>query len=79
MNEYKASNGVAFFDAHTEPKPWHDAKEGEVWELTFGGNADAHAWFVNGYYFQSTKTLTNVDRRSSRITSARRIWPEGVS
>lgn len=28
-----------FFDAHPEPKPWHAAAEGEVWELSFNSAA----------------------------------------
>ncbi|MBO3663702.1 hypothetical protein [Microbacterium stercoris] len=27
----------AFFEAHPEPKPWHDAKPGELWAITFHG------------------------------------------
>jgi hypothetical protein len=27
----------AYFAAHPQPKPWHAAKPGEVWELTFDG------------------------------------------
>ena len=64
----------AYFDAHPEPKPWHDAQEGEVWELTY--RAGAHAWFVNGYYFQSTKTRIGVRKDDADIVSGRRIWPE---
>ena len=64
----------AYFAAHPESKPWHDAKEGEVWELTF--RAGAHAWFVNGDYFQSTKTLTNIRKDDAHIVSGRRIYPE---
>lgn len=29
--EYRAAR--AYFDAHPEPKPWHDAKPKEVWEF----------------------------------------------
>jgi hypothetical protein len=68
----------AFFDAHPEPKPaWHDAVEGEVWILLFPNSA--HAWFVNGNYFQSTKTLTNIAKADPGITAARRIYPEDAS
>lgn len=81
----------AYFDAHPEPKPWHDAKPGETWLLTVSSLALTGA------------TLTfNVigveDRRPSRfarpqisgeqmeypvdspdITAGRRIWPEDAS
>lgn len=63
----------AYFDAHPEPKPWHDAAEGEVWEIEF--KAGKHAWFVNGAYFQSTKTLTNIYKTDPDILSAHRIYP----
>ncbi|MFT4281222.1 hypothetical protein [Microbacterium sp.] len=29
----------AYFDAHPEPKPWHDPKPGEVWLLTIDGES----------------------------------------
>lgn len=64
----------AYFDAHPEPKPWHDAAEGEVWILMFPNTP--HAWFVNGDYFQSTKTLTNIAKTDPGITAGRRIYPE---
>ncbi|WP_295851290.1 hypothetical protein [uncultured Microbacterium sp.] len=67
----------AYFDAHPEPKPWHDAVEGEVWILMFSNSA--HAWIVNGDYFQSAKTLTNIAKTDTGIISARRIYPEGES
>lgn len=65
----------AYFDAHPEPKPWHEAVEGEVWELEF--KAGAHAWFVNGAYFQSTKTLTNIRKDDPDILSGSKIYPQG--
>lgn len=64
----------AYFDAHPERKPWHEAKEGEVWLLTLPNSTQA--WFVNGAYFQSTKTLTNIALDYERITDGRRIWSE---
>jgi hypothetical protein len=72
--EQFAACAEAYFDAHPEPKPWHDAKPGEVWELTF--RAGSHAWFVNGDFFQSTQTLTTIYKNDPGILSARRIWPE---
>lgn len=64
----------AYFEAHPERKPWHEAKEGEVWLLMFPNSTQA--WFVNGAYFQSTKTLTNIAKTDPGITAGRRIWPE---
>ncbi|MDF2047103.1 hypothetical protein P2P98_13125 [Microbacterium sp. Kw_RZR3] len=65
-----------YFDAHPEPKPWHDAAEGEVWILMFANSS--HAWFVNGDYFQSTKTLTNIAKTDEGIIAGRCIFPEEV-
>lgn len=67
----------AYFDAHPEPKPWHDAVEGEVWILMFRNSS--HAWFVNGDYFQSAKTLTNIAKTDEGIIAGRRIFPEEVA
>lgn len=67
----------AYFDAHPEPKPWHDAAEGEVWVLMFP--LTSHVWFVNGDFFQNTKTLTNIAKTDPSIVSGRRIWPEDAS
>lgn len=62
----------AFFDAHPERKPWHDAKPGEVWAVTIDGVERAllveHEQFTDGnegWYFAEPE-----------ITAARRIWPE---
>lgn len=71
----------AFFDAHPESKPWHDAKPGDVWILTVDGAESA---------FHPSKSLdraftpvapetgrTAVGMDSFEITAGRRIWPEG--
>lgn len=69
-----AAAARAYLAAHPEPKPWHDAKPGEVWLLMFPKSTQA--WFVNGDYFQSVKTLTNIAKTDAGITAARRIFPE---
>lgn len=65
----------AYFDAHPERKPWHDAKEGEVWLVrptkAIGGGEypaifQAGAFRDHGGYWEAHD-----------ITDARRIWPEG--
>lgn len=71
----------AYFDAHPEPKPWHDAKPGDVWALTVDGEESA---------FYPSKSLdraftpvkpesgrTAVSFDSFEITAGRRIWPDG--
>lgn len=68
----------AYFDAHPEPKPWHDAKPGEVWVLTYGGQETAHVWTNRwaggGNAFVSDRAIIEAD--DPDITAARRIWPE---
>lgn len=68
-----------YFDAHPEPKPWEDAKPGDIWVLSVEGvesyAVHATAGFLGEVVFK-TIAGTNVNMRSSVITDARRIWPE---
>ena len=73
-DEQVVAAASAYFAAHPEQKPWHDSVEGEVWLLMFPNSTQA--WFVNGDYFQSVKTLTNINKTDPGITAGRRIWPE---
>lgn len=75
-NTTYADVAVEYFTAHpvTPPPAWHEAKEGEVWALTFGARKP-DSWFVNGAYFQNTRTFTNVRVTDDTITTAHRIWP----
>lgn len=73
--------GHAYFEAHPEPKPWEDAKVGEVWALTMDDGVE-HDVFIHedrtvggrggistgGAYF-------DIDDGAG-ITAGRRIWPE---
>jgi hypothetical protein len=83
-----AAAAVAYFDAHPEPKPWHEAKPGEVWLLTFTGfeTGGSSPWTVRPgrlstdpaefVYPQNGNTLALND---PEIVAARRIWPEDAS
>ncbi|WP_053386003.1 hypothetical protein [Leucobacter japonicus] len=68
---------VAFFAAHPEPKPWHDAKPGEVWEFTYvqmGGGDITRVFTVDSLkQFRNTNGV-RVDV-AYQVLSARRIWP----
>lgn len=67
----------AYFDAHPEPKPWHDAKPGEVWVLTVNG--EEYAWSIDTTYsdrFVYAGGDFNVPRDHPSITAGRCIWPE---
>lgn len=68
----------AYFEAHPERKPWHDAKEGEVWVLDLIASGEG-SWFVNYGYFQSTKSLVNRPLTDAAFRSGRRIFPEQKS
>lgn len=65
----------AYFDAH--PKPWHDAKPGEVWEIEVDGRTHharvGYGDFAHLFEFNEDTSMT---KRHSAITAGRRIWPE---
>lgn len=66
---------AAYEAAHPEPKPWHDAKPGEVWLLTVAHEEIPVLKDEDDFY--STKSGNRVIRyNSDEITSGRRIWPE---
>jgi len=74
----------AYFDAHPEPKPWHDAEVGEVWLLTVDGDempavvcADTVGTF-GGVKF-ATSLRGWFGRDASAITAGSRVWPEATS
>ena len=75
--EHTASPGPArrYFAAHPEPKPWEEAKAGEVWILTRYGAEEP--FFVTDGEFTSTDLAVATDLDDPRITDGRRIWPEG--
>lgn len=66
--------GHAYFDAHPEPKPWHDAKFGEVWLLRF--EADDNEFAAFQYGDGRWKAIEGGFPNADLITSGRRIWPE---
>ena len=86
--EHTASPGPAdrYFAAHPlpepEPKPWVDAKPGEVWALTYAGIEET-AWVADFTWgtpprFRQFKNLLNpIFTNDKHITAGRRIWPEG--
>ncbi|MEW1705984.1 hypothetical protein AB0230_01975 [Microbacterium sp. NPDC089190] len=74
----------AYFDAHPEPKPWHDAKPGEVWELTVEGATRTYASIAsegqNDVYVRFFPThevhAVTVGTKAPVISAGRRIFPE---
>lgn len=64
----------AYFAAHPEPKPWHDAKEGEVWIVT-----PSHSDGLSVEYptiFQAERFRDHGGSWDAEdLIDARRIWP----
>lgn len=68
---------VAYFEAHPEPKPWHDAKPGEVWEILLRGQflpPEAYA-IVDGKFRPVTLRQFWLDPADNKIETARRVYP----
>lgn len=70
----------AYFDAHPEPKPWHNALPGEVWVIT---TAESEEIAVRACIQNEKPTFeyianvaTKIGVTDEQITSGRRIWPE---
>lgn len=73
---YYARAARAYFDAHPEPKPWHDARFGEVWALTDEAGVTMPATFQAPGVWTSHGSMSSRVRDGMNITAARRIWPE---
>ena len=70
-----------YFDAHPEPepKPWENAKPGEVWALTIDGREEAVAVFSGARNDADCRYIpgaTHIESTNPAITAGRRIWPE---
>lgn len=66
-----------YVEAHPEPKPWHDAKRGEVWIVdthirTWGGEQPMFVSEDRKFHNSSWSLPVN----DPDVRSARRIWPE---
>ena len=71
---YVSETAGRYFAAHPEPKPWEEAKPGEVWVLTRWGTAEP--FLVTGGEFITADLAVIVDLDDDSITAGRRIWPE---
>lgn len=75
-----AEAGEAYFVAHPEPKPWHDAKEGEVWVVDTGDSEERPMivadYVEEGLVFNDAIYSAVYEVKSPEIQGARRIWPE---
>ena len=66
-----------YFDAHPEPKPWEEAKDGEVWVLEFTETSrytSGEAWVADDEEFWQGAIY--VMKCYLEIVAGRRIWPE---
>lgn len=64
----------AYFKEHPARKPWHDAKQGEVWELTVAlGHKIVVVVNGRGQFFSGEGTTWSID--TPMIKSATRIYP----
>lgn len=64
----------AYFDAHPEPKPWHEAKPGEAWLLTFNGlTRKPHLVSFDRKFVNDGGIVYDLDHH--RITAGYRIYP----
>ena len=68
-----------YFTAHPlpepEPKPWENAKEGDYWVLTIGGEPSLWHRGVRRLFWTDGERLSGTDLKDA--TAGRRIWPEG--
>ncbi|GGH33977.1 hypothetical protein [Microbacterium album] len=73
----------AYFDAHPEPKPWRDAKPGEVWVVTKDDTEGEFAAVVSDPVVTGRTSFDaaaiSFPVTDLRITAARRIWPGATS
>lgn len=77
VHDFEGEAARAYFAAHPEPKPWHDAQDGEVWLIDCAGTPKGgEPFIVHLGKFKSPTTTSLVAKNDPTITAARRIWPE---
>lgn len=85
VHDFEGLAARAYFDAHPEPKPaWHDAKPGEVWELTLEGEQPSAFYPSKSLNRCFTPVMpgtgtTAVPFDWHEITAGRRVWPADAS
>ena len=74
---YVSETARRYFAAHPEPKPrpWKEAKPGEVWEIGLLELGPSACLVTEGDFVEISKRF-EVAIGSSLIESGRRIWPE---
>lgn len=69
----------AYFAAHPEPKPWHDATDGQLWLIRFSDfpDVDVSALVKGGLFLYNDHCHEGVaPLNDSTIVAGRRVWPE---
>ena len=78
-DRHSHSSASRYFDAHPlpepEPKPWENAKEGDYWVLTIGGEPSLWHRGVRRLFWTDGERLSGTALKDA--TAGRRIWPEG--
>lgn len=64
-----------YFNAHPVPRPWEDAKPGEVWLVVL--DCEEQAVIADRFGTLSTHEESLNSPEFTRISAGRRIWPEG--
>ena len=72
---------LAYFEAHPAPKPWHDAKVNEAWELTVNGDTGPFVTRLtpSGAVHFVAGNGSEFVAESSDITAGRRIYTPEVT
>lgn len=65
----------AYFDAHPEPKPWHDAEEGDIWVLDLAASGES-PWHVVGQRFENVQNGAARPLNDKSFRAGYRIYPE---
>ena len=73
--QYASETAGRYFQAHPEPKPWEEAKVGEIWEIGLLELGPSACLVTEGDFVEISKRF-EVAIGSSLIESGRRIWPE---
>lgn len=73
-NFYNAAK--AYFNAHPEPKPWHDAKHREIWVLFVAINEEAYKVDDDAFVPVNNPARVRIPLTDTRIQRAHRIYPE---
>lgn len=72
----------AYFDAHPEPKPWHDAAPGEVWDVDLPSGGMRAVTFYSARHeepitvFRDAHTQVEIETDDPTIRDARCLFSE---